>query len=219
MAATKVLGIVSQKGGVGKTTVSMLLADCLHHQGKNVVVVDTDPQKSAQKWESKALPDYAPFPVRVDAVSGLSEVEFAQWLERRATGVDYFIIDTPPNLQSRELRAALYIADRVILPFVPHATSIDALEEVLPLVQAVAQERGDDIAIRVLLNKVDWRRSSERAIVENAAKICPFPLMKARLKNLAAYADVANYRTSLYSLSVHREAREALEAVTKEACK
>lgn len=219
MPATKIISVVSQKGGVGKSTVSMLMADVLHQQGKKVLVVDTDPQKTAQKWESKRLEGYPAYPVRVEAISGLREAEFAQWLQKRAEGLDYFIIDTPPNLASRELKAALFIADRVVIPFVPHSTSIDALEEVLDLLREVINERGEDLNIRILLNKVDLRRSSERAIVENAAKICPFPIMKASLKNLAGYADAANYRTSFYALSAGRDARESLEAVVKEACK
>lgn len=219
MAQTKIVSVVSQKGGVGKSTVSMLMADVLHQQGKNVLVVDTDPQRTAQKWESKSSEGFPPFPVRVESVSGLRESEFAQWLQKRSEGLDYFIIDTPPNLASKELRAALFIADRVILPFVPHSTSVDALEELLPLLAEVEQARGDPLNVRVLINKLDWRRSSERAIVENAAAICPFPTMKAKLKDLAGYADAANYRTSIYALQVSRDTRESLEAVVKEAVK
>lgn len=219
MSATRIISVVSQKGGVGKSTLSMLMADVLHQEGKKVMVVDTDPQRTAQKWESKRLDEYPPYPVRVEAVSGLREAEFAQWLQKRTEGVDFFIIDTPPNLASKELKAALYIADRVILPFVPHSTSIDALDELLPLLDQVADDRGEKLDARILLNKVDLRRSSERAIVANAEKICPFPIMKNGLKNLACYADAANYRTSFYALSSSRDARETLEHAVEEACK
>lgn len=219
MAETRIISVVSQKGGVGKSTVSMLMADVLHHQGKVVTVVDTDPQRTAQKWESKRLEGYAPYPVRVEAVSGLREDEFAQWLQKRAEGVDFFVIDTPPNLASKELRAALYLADRIILPFIPHSSSIDALEEVVPLLDEVAQSRGEALDIRILLNRVDKRRASEAAIVDNLSKLCTFPILKTRLKNLASYADANNYRTSFYALSATRDARETLEAMVKEATK
>jgi len=219
MSGPRVVTVASQKGGVGKSSVAMLIADVLHQQGKSVLVVDTDPQRTAQKWESLRLEGYPPFPVRVESICGLREAEFGQWLEKRSQGVDYFIIDTPPNLASRELRASLYVSDLVILPFVAHSTSRDALDEVIPVLEEVADARGEKLSVKILLNKVDLRRSSERAIVENAASICPFPMMKNSLKNLAVYADAANYRTSFYALSPSRGAREALEAVVKEACK
>lgn len=219
MGTPKIISVVSQKGGVGKSTVSMLMADVLHHQGKKVVVVDTDPQKSAQKWESKTLEGYPAHPVFVEAVSGLRETEFAQWLEKRANGVDYFIIDTPPNLASRELRAALFIADTVVLPFIPHTSSSDALEELHELIMEVEQARGEEINVKVLLNKVDLRRGSARAIVANAATICPYPVLKKYLKDLASYADPYNFRTSFYSLSPSASSKKLLESVVKEVCK
>lgn len=217
--AGKIVSFVNQKGGVGKTTLSMLTADVLHKAGNRVMVVDTDPQRSAQKWESKSLEDYPAFPVRVEAVSGLSPRLFAQWLEKRSESIDFFVIDTPPNLNSLELRTALYIADVVVLPFTAHGSSVDALEEVIPLIQDVETERGSKIEVRVLLNRVDLRRASEKAIVENAARICPWPVMKAQLKNLAALADAYNYRTSIYSLPGGKDAKAALERVVQEICK
>jgi chromosome partitioning protein len=47
----KVLAIISQKGGVGKTTLATALGVCAEHEGKSTAVFDLDPQASAAFWK------------------------------------------------------------------------------------------------------------------------------------------------------------------------
>ena len=47
----KTLAIISQKGGVGKTTIATALAVAAEAEGKSVAVFDLDPQASASFWK------------------------------------------------------------------------------------------------------------------------------------------------------------------------
>ncbi|HEY5717359.1 MAG TPA: ParA family protein, partial [Motiliproteus sp.] len=50
MSTAKIIALVSQKGGSGKTTVAMQLAAGLARQGHKVALFDLDPQQSATRW-------------------------------------------------------------------------------------------------------------------------------------------------------------------------
>ena len=209
----------NQKGGVGKTTTAMGVASALTQMGYNATLVDTDPQCSAQKWESRTEDsgkNYPPVSHKVESINGLTEQEFAQWVTKRQDGVDFMLIDTPPKLSSSELSAALFVCDVAVLPMNPHVTCTDAIEELIPLVHSISQRRGDPINIQVLLNRYSGRRASEKDIIDNIGDISPWPVLVSRLKDFAGYADAHTFRTSVFSLPNTAAARNSLDALTRE---
>lgn len=224
---TAVITVANQKGGSGKSSVAMLLADALQRRGLHIRVVDSDPQASAWKWEQRSAGALPRFPVAVERVHGLTREEFARWLEPRlrspydpSRDLDCLIIDTPPRLDSEELFSALYVCDLVVVPFRPHVAYVDALEELVALVQKVDRTRArhgrGPAQCRALLNCFSGRRTSERVLVERAAEVLPWPILNCRLKDLVAFADAFNFRTSLYALPGTKEARRQIEALATE---
>ncbi|MDF3472419.1 ParA family protein, partial [Sulfitobacter sp. M57] len=47
-----IISFLNQKGGVGKTTLSVNVASCLARQGHRVLLIDADKQGSATTWAS-----------------------------------------------------------------------------------------------------------------------------------------------------------------------
>ena len=58
----RLVALVNEKGGSGKTTLAVNLAGALASSGLQVVLVDADPQQSATRWLAQRQ-GTAPFPV------------------------------------------------------------------------------------------------------------------------------------------------------------
>ena len=53
----KVVALLNEKGGSGKSTIALNLACALHRQGRRVVLIDADPQGTARDWREASPAD------------------------------------------------------------------------------------------------------------------------------------------------------------------
>ena len=107
-----VIAIVHQKGGVGKTTVSVCLAGELSRRGIALSLIDADKTGSARSW---ADPGKLQFPVIYQPVV---EGEVRTWATSiRKMRDRLLVIDCAPNDYS--IGAATALADLAILPCGP----------------------------------------------------------------------------------------------------
>jgi chromosome partitioning protein len=127
--AMKSVAFLSQKGGSGKTTLAVHIAVAAHEAGQRVVLVDTDPQRSATTW-SDARPADEPV-VASAAVSELARVLEAA----RAEAMTLALIDTAPHA-APEAAAVARAADFVLIPCRPTAFDLAAAGNAAAIVKA-----------------------------------------------------------------------------------
>jgi chromosome partitioning protein len=126
----QIIALISQKGGVGKTTLCIHLATAFVADGYNTLLLDLDPQASAAEWkdarESEEPAVLAVPPSRLPKV-----IE-----EARKIGTDIMIIDTAPHSEGTALDAAR-VADVVLVPCQPSIMDIRAMRKTVDLLSHV----------------------------------------------------------------------------------
>jgi chromosome partitioning protein len=128
-----IVGLIAQKGGVGKTTLALHLAVEAQRAGERVAVIDADPQGSAAAWARRRLERGRAEPV----VGQATEATLAQAIEAcREDGFTWVFLDTMPSVMSPTAAAAQQ-ADLVLIPCSPSPQDLDALGPTVRLVQQV----------------------------------------------------------------------------------
>lgn len=125
----KVIALLGQKGGSGKTTTAENLAVMAAQSGLKTLLVDLDPQITATNWgDRRENAD----PAVLSAQSGrLPQVLAAA----QAQDTDIVILDTPPKA-AEVSTAAARVADLVLVPMRPQVNDLEtfgAIRDILTL--------------------------------------------------------------------------------------
>jgi chromosome partitioning protein len=151
-----VLAFAAGKGGVGKTTLTGLVAQAAARAGRKVLAVDADPQRSLSAWADMAegLGDSV-------TVVGLATPRLDRELVRLAAGHEVVVIDCPPGLGDRAItEAALRAATLAVIPMGPSVLDVDRLRWTMDL----AASTGTPSV--VVLNKARAQTRRTREVLE-----------------------------------------------------
>src|SRR3990170_519936 len=128
----KVLAIISQKGGTGKTTLALNLAVASELSGNPAAVFDLDPQASSMSWKDNR-PDESP------AVVSLHSARISHYLETaRQSGAKLVIFDTAPHSQKDALEAA-QASDLILIPCKPSLIDLRAISASVKIAQLASK--------------------------------------------------------------------------------
>lgn len=221
----EIIAVANQKGGIGKTTTSLAIADILRGMGKKVLYIDMDPQCNgtdnymAQVHGVGTIYDLlvesdpdcvqttergdiiAGDPMLVEAGKKLDGVSAAHKLKEGLMVIgqnyDYVILDTPPAL-SILLTNALTAADKVIIPLTADRFGLQGLVQLHETIEDVKKYTNPNLKVDgLLLVKYNDRTNLTKGIFES----------------LPEYAKL--FHTRIYDTKI-RESIKAREAQAKQ---
>jgi chromosome partitioning protein len=172
--ALRVIALVSQKGGGGKSTLLTNLAVNAWKAGKRVCILDADPQASASQWfESRGEDDS----IELVQVRG-DEVEKAI---RTLQGFDLALIDTPARAEPINAVAAK-VADYCLIPCLPSLVDMRAQKQTVDTVLSLSR-RG-----AFVLNRVPARGQRGNDAAKGLA-VFGLPVIPALIGNRNVFSD------------------------------
>jgi len=199
----RVIAVVNQKGGAGKSTLAMLLAGALAEAGDKVLVADADPQNTALRWAHAG----AGFPADVEDLSG-EEGKLHKHLRKRLDDYDYIVIDSPPHASAPVTESALRLADLALVPVIPSPPDLWASLRTRDAI-VHARHKNPELTARIVVNQAQLNT----LLAQEVLALLPqfgIPLLAAQLKSRTAYRQAAALGTTINALG-HRAAIASLE--------
>jgi chromosome partitioning protein len=193
-----IITLAHQKGGVGKSTLSLNLYGYFSQNGYKSVLVDIDPQGSIT-----SLLQIFDESGNINLIERTSFKSYAE-LEEKIADFDIVLIDTPPYL-SKELYECLAISHFVLIPC--KASPFDALAVVQTLeVISEEQKKNTNLSAGIVLTMTVANTTLPQQIRESLKKH-NVPVFETEIRNRIAYA-----RSLLFSGHVvNDEAKSAKE--------
>ena len=202
----KTIALISQKGGVGKTTLTINLAVAAHRAGHQVVIADTDQQQSTYEWYRNRK-DRHPLPYVAQVFPGT----IGDVIEKaRRNDADLLVADTSPNSTEESLAIADQ-SDLLIVPCAPSLIDLRALKRTEKIIRLSAKPA---FAVLNLCPPVgDDADQAAEALQRLGFTVCPH-----RIVNRAATRRAYAHDQSVFEFEPNSKAAAEFEAVYMFSC-
>lgn len=198
-----IISLLNLKGGVGKTTSCIALATAAARDGKDVIVLDADPQGSATFWADNADDNERPLPFEVNAANPATIKRAAKKFQGNSE--KWAFIDCPPN--GTILDAAQEASDFVIIP------TGTGNADLVKTAETVRTMEANDKLYAVLLTRVLTNTNGFKVAQENLenGSISFFDAAIRQKEDLKGYFGLP-FGSSLYGYEdIYSEIKEALQ--------
>jgi chromosome partitioning protein len=189
--AAKVYGVISQKGGVGKTTTSVNLATGFALRDLDVLLIDTEStsQASAMNWHKDRIKQGVE--PRFTVSPHDTPTTLHQDIKKLGKGYDVVIVDGAPR-NDELARSVIASADVVIIPMAASKFDVNAGKNTIKLLQEARMHTAKLACF--LVNKAEKHTNLHASLMEQLVKwdeTTDIALLQSQLGLRVAFAESA----------------------------
>lgn len=224
--AAKIVSVINQKGGTGKTTTTINLGSALSKLGKKILLVDLDPQANlsyslgledpagtiADVFSgNKTLPEILTRQDGLTVVPGSNELvdieislvtqprreSFLKSMLTDAKGFDYILIDCPPSLSLLTVNA-LAASDEVLIPLQMEVLTLQGLSQILATVEQIRSAFNPRLQVKgIVVVMYDKRRKLSAEIQEYLQQHVDERVFASRIRLNVKLAEAPSFGKSV----------------------
>ena len=202
----KIIAILNQKGGVGKTTLATNIAAKLYLDKEKVLLIDSDPQGSARDWHAAGNSEIP--------VVGLDRPTLEKDISKIADKFDWVIIDGAPQLADMAI-SAIKCADLIIIPVQPSPYDIWASSDLVDIIKHRQQITDGKLKAFFCISRKIASTSLSKEIFE-ALEGYGLPVMKSYTSQRIIYAKSAAEGKTVFDIPKNNEAIDEITKITNE---
>lgn len=192
-----VVAFVNPKGGSGKTTLSMVLAEQYAKQGLSVALIDTDPNGFHRTWKDRRgkRMDDPGFEIMFES----EESQIISTLEKAAEDYNIVLVDTE-GTASKTVTRVISRTHLVIIPMNPGAMDAEQAGRAVKLVKEDAHMLGREIDFRLIFSRTKTVMSrSHKNLIEELAQ-AGLPVLSKQMQDRAAFNEIFEYSATIAEL-------------------
>uniref|UniRef100_D5X776 Cobyrinic acid ac-diamide synthase n=1 Tax=Thiomonas intermedia (strain K12) TaxID=75379 RepID=D5X776_THIK1 len=188
----KIIALLNEKGGTGKSTIATNLASALHLRGRRVFLVDADPQGTSRDWRSAS-----PEGIDLPPVVALDRPEMLQSLA--SIQADLVVIDTPAKAE-KMTAAVVRIAQTALVVIQPSGADIWASAAAVKLIQQKI-DVGGRIDAGFLVNRVSGVSKLSKEVLTGEWNDYGVSMLEHSIGNRVVFAQALTDGLSVYNLA------------------